>query len=97
MDKEGWHEARFLSVSHFPLNPESSPKDDFEREAVKAVLSNKKPYERFYFDVKGKNYLRAATGVPITTKKCLICHSNKKVGELIGIISYSFPLEKYIQ
>ncbi|GAX60097.1 methionine synthase I (cobalamin-dependent), methyltransferase domain [Candidatus Scalindua japonica] len=97
MEEKGWHKARFLSISKQPLNPESSIKDDFERDALKAIVSGEALYERFYFDVEGNDYLRAVTSVSMTTKKCAVCHTDKKIGDLIGAISYIFPLEKYLQ
>ena len=38
MSKKGWHVARLLSASDVPINPDNIPKDDFERDAIKAIV-----------------------------------------------------------
>lgn len=58
MSKKGWHEARLLSDD--PYNPDNSPKDDFERDAIEEIFSEKNYYEKVEI-TGGKYYLRAAT------------------------------------
>lgn len=97
MEKKGKYRARILSTSEVPFLPESAPRDDFERDAIKAIISGKPYYERVFFDYDDKGFLRAVTPVRVTTKKCLLCHPNKKMGDLMGVISYTVPLEDYYQ
>jgi hypothetical protein len=93
MSKKGWHKARLLDATGTPFNPDNNPKDKFERDAIKAMVSGKSYFERVE-KIEGKNYLRAATAVPVVIKGCTICHPDKKVGDLLGAISYSIPLKK---
>ncbi|MDR4508668.1 MAG: DUF3365 domain-containing protein [Candidatus Brocadiaceae bacterium] len=99
MEKEGKYRAKILSTSEISFLPESAPQDVFERNAIDAILSGKSYYERVFFDYddNGQDFLRAATPIRITTEKCLLCHPHKKVGDLMGVISYTVPLEKYYQ
>lgn len=96
MSDKGWHEARLLSTDGQPHNPDNRPKDDFEREATEALVSGKNYYDEV---VKaGDNYyIRAATSMPAVMEGCLICHQGKKVGDLLGAISYKISLEEYFQ
>ena len=93
MSKKGWHKARLLDATGTPFNPDNNPKDEFERDAIKAMVSGKSYFERVE-KIEGKDYLRAATAVPAVMKGCIICHPDKKVGDLLGAISYSIPLKK---
>lgn len=95
MEKKEKYRARILSVSERPLLPKYAPGDGFGKDAVKGIVSGKSYYERVVFDYDGKDYLRAATPVRVTTKKCLVCHPHKEVGDLMGVISYTVPLEEY--
>ena len=92
MSKKGWHKARLLDATGTPFNPDNNPKDEFERDAIKAMVSGKSYFERVE-KIEGKDHLRAATIVPVVIKGCTICHQDKKVGDLLGAISYSITLE----
>jgi hypothetical protein len=94
MGKKGWHKARLLDATDNPFNPDSNPKDKFERDAIKAIVSGRSYFERSE-KIEGKDYLRAATSVRAVTEGCTFCHPDKKVGELLGAISYSIPLDGY--
>ena len=77
MKKKGWHEVRLLDATGDPLEKNNSPKDGFEKAAVKQLKSGKAYYERVVLK-KGKPYLRAATPIPVVLKKCTLCHDNYK-------------------
>ena len=94
MGKKGWHKARLLDATGTPFNPDNNPKDEFERDAIKAIVSGKTYFERVE-KIEGKDYLRAATIVPVVIKGCTICHQGKKIGDLLGAISYSIPLKEF--
>ncbi len=92
MDKKGWHKARLLDATGNPFNPDNNPKDEFERDAIKALISGKSYFERVE-KVGGKEYLRAATSVSAVMVGCISCHPDRKIGDLLGAISYSIPME----
>ncbi len=92
MNKKGWHKTRLLDATGTPFNPENNPKDDFEREAIKAMHSGRNYFERVE-KIGGKDYLRAATSVHAVMKGCIACHPDRKFGDLFGAISYGIPLE----
>ncbi len=93
MNKKGWHKTRLLDATGTPFNPENNPKDDFEREAIKAMHSGRNYFEKVE-KIEGKNYLRAATSVHAVMKGCIACHPNRKFADLLGAISYGIPLEE---
>lgn len=93
MEKKGWHKARLLDATGKPFNSDNSPKDDFERDTIKAITSGKTYFERVE-KINGITYLRASTVVPVVIEGCVICHKDKKVGDILGAISYSVPLEE---
>lgn len=96
MSKKGWHEARLLGTSGTLYNPDNFPKDDFERDATKALISGKNYYEKVEM-IDGKYYLRVATSVPASAEGCTICHPDKKVGDILGAISYKISLNKFFR
>lgn len=95
VEKKGKYKARILSTSDKPLHSKYVPENDFEMDAIQEIIRGKSYYERVFFDYDGKDFLRAATPLKVTTKKCIICHPDKKFGDLMGVISYTFPLEEY--
>ncbi len=92
MSKKGWHKARLLDATGTPFNPDNNPKDEFERDAIKALISGRTYFERVE-KIKGRDYLRAATAVHAVMQGCIICHPSKKIGDFLGAISYSIPLK----
>ncbi len=92
MKKHGWHEVRLLDATGSPFNPDSTPKDKFERDAISALMSGSPYYERIE-KAEGKEYLRAATVVSAVMEGCMYCHLVKKVGDIVGALSYKVPLE----
>ena len=92
MGKKGWHKARLLDATGHPFNPDNNPKDKFERDAIEALIAGKSYFERVE-KVEGKEYLRAATSVSAVMVGCISCHPDRKIGDLLGAISYSIPLK----
>ena len=92
MSKKGWHKARLLDATGNPFNPDNNPKDKFERDAIKALISGKSYFERVE-KIGDKDYLRAATSVSAVMVGCISCHPDRKIGDLLGAISYSIPLK----
>jgi hypothetical protein len=91
MAAKGWPETRWLSTTGRPFNPDSNPKDQFEKDAAAALKAGKARFER----VEGDR-LRVVTLVPLVDKSCQMCHTNPKdkVGDPIGGLSYTVHLQK---
>ncbi|HEV7221800.1 MAG TPA: DUF3365 domain-containing protein [Pirellulales bacterium] len=92
MREKGWHDARLVDATGEPMNAENAPRDEFEKAANRQILKGKTYYEEIV-QADGKNYLRAATVVPVVNKKCILCHPGHEIGEVLGTVSYKLPLE----
>jgi hypothetical protein len=92
MKKNGWHEARLVDATGEPINPDNAPQNEFEKQAIAKILKGEKYVDQVVQE-DGKNYLRAATLVPVVDAKCVICHPGNKVGGVLGAISYKIPLK----
>lgn len=93
MKEKGWHHARLVDATGNPLNDENKPADAFEAKAVKSLLAG----ETYLDQVEsrdGKQFLRAMTLVPAVNQKCVNCHNNNKVGDVLGGISYTLAIEE---
>ncbi len=88
------YKARLLDATGEPHNPENTPRTKFERDAIGAFINGKSFYEKVE-KVDGKYYFQAATSVSIVTDGCTICHPHNKHGDLLGGISYTFPLDMF--
>lgn len=95
ISKAGYHNVRLIDATGKPYDEKNVANDAFEKEGVKQLKAGKPYYEKIE-TVKGKQYLRAVTPVPVVMKKCIMCHEHyakAKKGEPIGVISYSIPIE----
>lgn len=95
MKEKGWHEARLLDATGEPYNEKNAPQDDFEKAAVKALKSGKAYHEQVV-EIDGKPHLKAATPIPVVSKKCTICHphyAQLKEGQAIGALGYTIRIE----
>lgn len=95
MKDKGWHEARLLDATGEPYNEKNSPQDDFEKAAIKALKSGKNYYEQVV-QIEGKPHLKAATSVPVVSKKCTICHphyAQVAEGQAVGALGYTIRIE----
>lgn len=88
MARKGWPETRWLATTGRAFNPAHNPKDAFEKDAVTALKKGEPRFERIE---NGK--LRVATLVPLVDKSCQMCHTRDKVGDPIGGLLYTIPLE----
>jgi hypothetical protein len=93
MNKKGWHKARLLDATGTPFNPENNPRDEFERDAINAMISGRTYFEKIE-KIDGKDHLRAVTSVHAVMKGCISCHPSSRVGDLLGGIAYIIPLEE---
>jgi hypothetical protein len=86
MKGKGWPDARIIASHDRPLNPENSPTDKFERDAIAAFQKG-----RTTFEVVTPTEVRYATDIRIVDEKCLLCHVRNKTGDLVGGVSYRVP------
>jgi hypothetical protein len=89
MDAKGWPQTRWLNTTGRPFNPDSNPKDQFEKDAVAALKKGQARFERVE-----NGQLRAATLIPLVDKTCQMCHTRDKVGDPIGGLAYTIPLSE---
>jgi uncharacterized protein DUF3365 len=92
MKKNGWHEVRILGLTDVLGDPDDAPNDAFEQTAAKKLLAGDASYEEVV-ETGGKRYLRVATGIPVVSEKCVMCHENFKGNKgNIGSLSYTVPV-----
>ncbi len=95
MKEKGWHEIRLLDATGEPYDDDNSPKDAFEKSAVKALKGGKEWHEEV-ITRDGKQLLRAATPLPVVMERCILCHDHYKdvpKGQPIGALSYTIAIE----
>lgn len=90
LSKTGLFGARLISSQ--PLNPANASKDRFEEEAIKAIMSGAETYSRVE-DSGGLPTFRRASADKATTAACIGCHAGKQVGDVLGVLSISIPME----
>ncbi len=92
--KKGWHEVRLLDATGDPYEPDNAPKEGFEKRAIQKILSGQASHEEVITE-SGKQFLLAATSVPVVMEKCTLCHDAYKsvpAGKAIGAIGYKVPI-----
>lgn len=92
--KKGWHEVRLLDATGSPYEPTNAPKEGFEQRAVTKLLAGQPAYDEVVTE-DGKQYLLAATAIPVVMDKCVLCHENYKglpAGKAIGALGYKVPI-----
>lgn len=95
MREKGWHDVRLLDATGEPYEDKNAPRDDFEKTAV-AKLKAGEGYYDTVVTKEGQRYLRAATPIPVVSKKCIMCHEHYakvKKGAPIGALSYTIKVE----
>ncbi|WP_447977019.1 methyl-accepting chemotaxis protein [Candidatus Nitrospira bockiana] len=91
LSKTGLFNARLISGQ--PLNPSNSAKDRFEEEALKAIMSGADSYSKVE-EGNGITTFRRATADKATTQACIGCHAGKQMGDVLGVLSVSIPMEQ---
>lgn len=94
VSKKGWHEVRLLDATGDPYEPANAPKEGFEQRAIAKLLAGQPAYDEVVTE-KGKQYLLAATAIPVVMDKCTLCHENYKglpAGKAIGALGYKVPI-----
>ena len=87
--RSGMYSARL--VSQTPMNPANSPKDNFENEAMRAIMGGAESYAR-RDEVNGVPTFRRAVVDKATTAACLSCHTSNQVGDTLGMLSVALPM-----
>ena len=75
----------FRYVSQSPLNPSNLPKDAFENDALKAIMSGAESFSR-QEDMNGTLFFRRASVDKATSATCISCHTDKQVGDTLGLL-----------
>jgi hypothetical protein len=92
LKKDGWYDVRILGLTDVVGDPDDVPGDAFEQTAAKKLLAGDASYEEVV-ETGGKRYLRVATGVPVVSENCLMCHANFKGNKgNIGALVYTVPV-----
>jgi Protein of unknown function (DUF3365) len=95
MKKNGWCDVRLLGLTDVIGDPDDVPRDAFEQTAAKKLLAGDASYEEI-MEKDGKRYLRVATGVPVVSPNCVMCHTNFEGNKgNIGALSYTMPMLEY--
>lgn len=92
MRKQGWHSARLVDATGEPFNDENAPVTEFEKAAFKEIRAGKPYYEQVVGEGNERRLL-AATVVPSVMQKCSDCHTNKKVGDVLGFLRYEIKVK----
>jgi Protein of unknown function (DUF3365) len=92
--KKGWHEVRLLDATGDPYESANAPNEGFEKRAIAKILAGEATYDEVVSE-EGKQYLLAATAIPVVMEKCTLCHANYKgvpAGKAIGALGYKVPI-----
>jgi len=92
--KDGILNLRMVSAT--PLNQANAPKDGFEEEAVRAIMGGAESFARVE-EQRGEPFYRRATPDKATVAACVGCHTDKKVGDVLGALTVSIPMAKPLQ
>jgi hypothetical protein len=92
MKKAGFYDVRLLGLTDQIGDPDDVPRDAFEQTAAKKLVAGDTWYEEVS-EKDGKLYLRVATGIPVVSEHCVMCHANFKGNKgNIGALSYTVPM-----
>jgi hypothetical protein len=92
LKKDGWYDVRILGLTDVIGDQDDAPRDTFEQTAAKKLLAGDTSHEEVV-ETGGKRYLRVATGIPVVSDNCLMCHANFKGNKgNIGALSYTVPV-----
>ncbi len=92
--KDGkWHEVRLVDGLGEPINPDNSPKDAFEKRAIKEMLSGKEVVDEVE-KIDGQEFLRTMTILPMALDKCVLCHENYRGKKIVGGVAFQVPLNR---
>ncbi len=81
--KGGFFSLRLVSQS--PLNSVNLPQDEFETDAMKAIMAGADSYARAE-QMNGTLFFRRATPDKAVSAACISCHTDKRLGDALGIL-----------
>ncbi len=87
--KNGLFSNRLYSQN--PLNPQNTAKDAFEQDALKAIMAGADSYTRME-DMNGAPTFRRATPDKAVSAACISCHTDKQVGDILGVLAVNIPM-----
>ena len=90
-NKSGLFNTRLISQT--PLNPANTPKDAFENEAMKAIQAGADSFSRKE-DINGVLTFRRATPDKAVNAACISCHTDKQVGDTLGVLTVNMVMTK---
>lgn len=90
-NKNGLFTARMISQN--PLNPANSSKDAFEADALRAIMSGAESFSRIE-DLNGVMTYRRASADKATSSACIGCHTDKQVGDTLGVLTVGLNMTK---
>jgi hypothetical protein len=93
MKDSGWHEVRLIDGLGEPIDEANTPRDDFEKAGIKAVLAGAANYEQVETQ-DGKRVLRTVTSLPMVMQKCILCHENYRDKKIVGGLGYTVPIDE---
>ena len=86
---EGMFTARVISAT--PLNPANKPNGSWEEQAIKSLAAGEKEVMTVE-TAGGIPTFRRMTPDIIQNQACIACHTDKKMGEMVGAVSVAIPL-----
>jgi hypothetical protein len=93
MKDNGFHEVRLLDATGQPYDDDNAPKTDFEKQAIKTLLTGK-PIVESVVTEGDRRFLYSATAIPVVMKKCTLCHAHYEgVQGPIGALGLKIPVE----
>jgi methyl-accepting chemotaxis protein len=90
-NKSGLFTARMISQT--PINPANLPKDGFENDAMKAIMNGADSFSRIE-DINGVLTYRRASPDKATSAACIGCHTDKQVGDTLGVLAVGMNMTK---
>ncbi len=90
-NKNGLFTARMISQN--PLNPANSSKDAFEADALRAIMSGAESFSRIE-ELNGVLTYRRASADKATSSACIGCHTDKQVGDTLGVLAVGLNMTK---
>jgi len=89
LGKKGIFQSRLISSS--PLNPANRPNDAFEEAAITAIAQGQDSFSRVEGEGETMVYRRASAD-KATVQACTGCHVGTNVGDTLGVLSVSIPI-----
>ncbi len=90
-NKSGLYNTRLISQA--PLNPNNSPKDPFETEALEAIMGGAASLSRIE-EIGGIMTFRRASADKASAAACISCHTDKQVGDTLGVLVINMNMDK---